>query len=179
MILNRPWPFVFIGVGRTCPTRNSSYKSNPITTPWFGSDARAPVRPVRHTGLTGVVWRTNYRNQDWSDRPKTPVRPAWSARCQIWVSTYAPLVFWQRIRVKKYFSKLKSIRTMVNKTMVVHILTKSRMMPVSVSTPSGSVLTWLVSFQSAAPLSLACVAFAISFFECGTSLRDTTSAVST
>jgi hypothetical protein len=34
----------------------------------------------------------------------------------------------------------------------------------SVSTPSWSVLTWLASLQSAAPLLLACVGFATSFF---------------
>jgi hypothetical protein len=86
MILNRPRPLIFIGVGRTCPVRNSFYKSNPIRTPYFGLDAGAPVRPVRHTGLTSVACRTNYKNQDWPDCPKAPVRPvrlAWSARCQI------------------------------------------------------------------------------------------------
>jgi hypothetical protein len=33
LYLNRPRPFIFIRVGRTCPARNSFYKSKPIMTP--------------------------------------------------------------------------------------------------------------------------------------------------
>jgi hypothetical protein len=127
MILNRPRPLIFIRVGRTCLARNSFYKSNPMRTPWFGSDAGASIRPVRHISLTGVACRTSYRNQDRSDRPKAPVRPVrptWSARCQIWVSTYVPC-FWQRIRAKKTFLNWKTLRMMFNKTTVVHIFYSS------------------------------------------------------
>ena len=41
-------------VERSCPTRKYFYKSKSIRTPCFISDWEVPVRPVRHTGQTGL-----------------------------------------------------------------------------------------------------------------------------
>jgi hypothetical protein len=90
IILNRPQHSYLLGWERTCPVRKSFYKSNSIRTPWSNSDTGASVKPVRRTSLTSVACRTSYKSRDRSYRcwwPVRPVCPAWSARCQFWVST--------------------------------------------------------------------------------------------
>jgi hypothetical protein len=62
--LNRPQPLIFIGVG------GLSLQGNPFTSLTLSGllvvtrTRGALVRPVRHTGVTGVACRTDYSNQD-------------------------------------------------------------------------------------------------------------------
>jgi hypothetical protein len=62
-----------------------------------------PVWPVGPTGLTGRMIPANFG-----------------------LRTYVPLFFGKGYVPKKYFSKLKTLRTMFNKTAAVHIIYSSR-----------------------------------------------------
>jgi hypothetical protein len=84
MILNRPRPLICIGVG------GLALQGNPFTSLILSG----LLDLSRTRGHRSGRFRTSYRSQDRSDWcwwPVRPVCPAWSARCQFWVSTVTQL----------------------------------------------------------------------------------------
>ena len=95
-ILNRPWPFIFIGWGGLIPQvipityldlqktlfdSDSSLDRSDRSVPAGQATVPRPVRPLGQTGQTG-----------W---------------CQFWLSTYAPLFFGKACLPKKHSSEPK------------------------------------------------------------------------
>jgi hypothetical protein len=87
--LKRSWPFIFIGWGGLTPQgillQLEICKDSSIL---LGLGVHRSDR----CGRCRIGYKTPHRSDRWGT-PVWPAASAWSALCQIWVRTYAPLFF--------------------------------------------------------------------------------------